>query len=105
MNDAKTHRILTFDGDELSGILTANSITQLCSAEREEISHNRNFLSSINADFVASKDIITMNYDNSLTAAVELMVKENIGSLPLLENGKVIGIFSERTLVHYLATQ
>lgn len=103
MNDARTHRILTFDGEELVGILTANSITALCSNQREEISQNRNFLKSIDANYVASNDVITMDIDNSISNAIDLMVAENIGSLPLLEDGKVVGIFSERTLIHYLA--
>jgi len=102
MNDARTHRILTFDGDEISGILTANSITELCSKEREEISQNRNFLKSINADFVASNNVISMDYNNTIAEAVRIMVRENIGSLPLVKDGKVMGIFSERSLVHFL---
>ncbi|MHA2504485.1 MAG: CBS domain-containing protein [Candidatus Kariarchaeaceae archaeon] len=102
MNEAGTHRMLTYDGDKLSGIVTANSITALCSVEREEIAANRNFLSSITVDFVATSNVITAEVDTKLSDAIDLMVKENIGTLPLTKDGEIVGIFSERTLIHVL---
>jgi CBS domain-containing protein len=104
MNKHHTHRILLKDEQGgLCGILSANDITSLCSREREEISHNTNFLKSINASFVATTDVMTIESVRSVSDAVSLMCKHNIGSLPVTKGGKVIGIFSERTLVHYYA--
>lgn len=104
MDKHHTHRILLQDENgELCGILSANDITSLCSREREEISHNANFLKSINASFVATRDVMTIDVSKSISEAVGLMCDRNIGSVPVTKDGKVVGIFSERTLIHYLA--
>jgi CBS domain-containing protein len=41
-------------------------------------------------------DIWTVKPDNSVFEALELMAEKNIGAVVVLENGEVVGIFSER---------
>ncbi|OLS25113.1 MAG: Inosine-5'-monophosphate dehydrogenase [Candidatus Heimdallarchaeota archaeon LC_2] len=101
-----TRRVLNVDDTgKLIGILSANDITTLCSKEREEINENPNFLKSLTTHFVGSKDILTTTMDISLKEAVEIMCENNIGSLPILENNDIIGLISERTIVHIIAKQ
>lgn len=105
MNTKNTHSIMTLDDEgNLNGILTANDITSLCSREREEISLNPNFLKSVNAEFVSTSNPLTVDLDTTVSKTIKIMREQNIGSLPILENSKLIGIFSERTLIHLIAS-
>lgn len=104
MDEGGTHRVLTLNDDgSLKGILTANDITSLSSREKEEIKENRNFLKSINADFVSSTSVLTGNPEMTITRAVEIMCDNGIGSLPITKDGKIMGIFSERSIVDLIA--
>ena len=42
------------------------------------------------------KDIITLSCDASILEAKEIMIKNNIGCLPILEDGDLIGILTKR---------
>jgi CBS domain-containing protein len=104
MDKYKTHRVLTIDDNgKLQGILTANDITGLSSREREEINANPNFLKSLTAQFVATEDVLTGTMDMSLSDAVDIMCRKGIGSLPLIKNDDVVGILTERSIVHIIA--
>ncbi|NIP28204.1 MAG: CBS domain-containing protein [Phycisphaerae bacterium] len=49
-------------------------------------------------------EIITIGPEQTLQYVVELLVRHNIGALPVLdENGKLIGIISERDVIRYIA--
>lgn len=106
MYNNQTRRVLNIDENgKLMGILSANDITTLCSKEREEINENPNFLKSLTTHFVGSKEILTTTMDVSLKEAVETMCDNNIGSLPIVENNEIVGLISERTVVHIIAKQ
>jgi acetoin utilization protein AcuB len=56
------------------------------------------------------KDVMTCNPittspDISLTQAAALMLERHVGSLPVIENGKLVGIITERDAVKALAIQ
>lgn len=50
-------------------------------------------------------EIVTCNPSDSMQEAAQLMAKHRIGALPVLENGKVAGIFSERDLLYRIAKE
>lgn len=104
MDANKTHRILTVDDNQkLVGILTANDITSLSSREREEIHENKNFLKSIDANYVSTTNILTAKLDTQVSEAISIMRENNIGSLPILDNDQIVGVFSERSIVKMIA--
>jgi CBS domain-containing protein len=47
-------------------------------------------------------DIISVNPGCSVAEAAVLLAERRIGALPVIEHGEVIGIFSERDVVHCL---
>ncbi len=105
MADNNTHRVVvrSKEGTGLYGLLSANDITRLIKDQREEIANNSNFLDSVNAGYVSSGKITSVNEDVTLKTAIDIMRKEKFGALPVLgDNGKIIGIFSERSLLHYI---
>lgn len=52
-----------------------------------------------------SSDIIACDVSTPVTEVVSMLASKRIGALPVLENGKVAGIISERDIVYRLADQ
>jgi CBS domain-containing protein len=50
-------------------------------------------------------DVISVPTEVSVTDAVALLAERRIGALPVVDNGKVCGIFSERDVVYGLARE
>lgn len=53
----------------------------------------------------ASSDIISVEVGQSVREAVRILASKRIGALPVLEQGRVAGIFSERDVIHRLADE
>ncbi|MDG6079435.1 CBS domain-containing protein [Erythrobacter litoralis] len=53
----------------------------------------------------ASSDIVSISRDQSVADAVRLLAGKRIGALPVMEEGKVVGIFSERDVIYRLAEE
>ncbi|MFD1106022.1 CBS domain-containing protein [Sphingobium olei] len=48
-------------------------------------------------------DVIQVRPSDSVLFAVQLLADRKIGCVPVVEDGEVVGIFSERDLVHLIA--
>ena len=53
----------------------------------------------------ASSDIISVEVGQTVREAVCILAEKRIGALPVLEHGRVAGIFSERDVIHQLAEE
>ena len=50
------------------------------------------------------RDVISLNVDNTIYDAINLLAKNNIGALPVVKNQKTLcGIISERDIICKLA--
>jgi len=49
-------------------------------------------------------DVIQLDPNVSMQEAVNLLVEKRIGCVPVIENGKVVGIFSERDVLRSVAS-
>lgn len=63
---------------------------------------------SINENVLISKllgrDVISLNEDNTIYDAINLLAKNKIGALPVIKNQKILcGIISERDIIRELA--
>ena len=63
---------------------------------------------SINENVLISKllgrDVISLNEDNTIYDAINLLAKNKIGALPIVKNQKILcGIISERDIIRELA--
>lgn len=47
-------------------------------------------------------DVLSLNPDSTVAEAVALLAEKRIGAAPVLDGGKVVGIFSERDVIHCL---
>lgn len=50
-------------------------------------------------DKVMTKDVKTVSPDDSLDDVVSIMSKKNIKRLPVIENGKIVGIITRRNIL------
>jgi len=50
-------------------------------------------------------DIITCDVNDSVGSAVVLLAERRIGAVPVIENGSLAGIFSERDVLYRLAAE
>ncbi len=48
-------------------------------------------------------EVVQVRSTDSLLSAVELLAEKRIGCVPVVDDGRVVGIFSERDLVYRLA--
>lgn len=51
------------------------------------------------ANDIMTKEVITVDPETSVEEAAELMSQYNVSGLPVLENGKLIGIVTEKDLI------
>lgn len=50
-------------------------------------------------------DAVTLPPSADVTGAVALLAEKRIGAIPVVEGDRVVGIFSERDVIHCLATR
>ncbi len=60
---------------------------------------------SIAAILQGKGEVISVRPDDSVLAVVQLLAEKRIGCVPVVEDGQVVGIFSERDVVYHVATQ
>ncbi len=53
-------------------------------------------------DSIMSKQLITIDPDTELTDIVSIMTRNNISHLPVVEDGRLVGIISDRDLIEAL---
>ncbi len=54
-------------------------------------------------DIMRKDKIVKVVPVSTIKEAIEIMSKENVGSVLIFENRRLVGIFTERDLVHYIA--
>ena len=52
-----------------------------------------------------SSEVISCSVDGQVRDAVRLLASKRIGALPVMEGGKIVGIFSERDVIYRLADE
>lgn len=92
--------------NRLKGIVTSQDIVDfLGGGKRNLIVKNKfkgNLLSAVNSSIseIMEENVVTLNEKDSLKDALNTMLKENIGGIPITDNeGKVTAIISERDFV------
>ncbi len=52
-----------------------------------------------------SSDVVSISRERSVADAVRLLAEKRIGALPVMDGGRVAGIFSERDVIYRLADE
>ncbi|MBA9006362.1 CBS domain-containing protein [Thermomonospora cellulosilytica] len=87
MRDENIGDVLVTEGDTLRGVVTDRDLVVRCMAEGGDPSSTR-------VGDIASSADVTVGPDDDLGTAVHLMREKSVRRLPVVENGKPVGIVS-----------
>jgi CBS domain-containing protein len=76
------------DDEELVGMITDRDITTRVVAEASD-------LATTSVGDVSSQDLISVEPDKDLEEAVQLMARHQVRRLPVVENGRLVGIVAQ----------
>jgi CBS domain-containing membrane protein len=93
------------DGQALVGIVSQRDLF------RDALAHalgfgrhaQRKVLDAISVEEVMASDVVTIGPDASLVEAARILAERKIGCLPVVENGRLVGILTEGDFVALVA--
>lgn len=95
--------------NELTGIITATDIVNFFGGGEYynlvKLRYDGRFFSALYApaESIMSRDVVCAEIDESFSDVLGKMVRENVGSVPVVEDGKLVGIITEYDVVKYLS--
>ncbi len=100
MNKNNISKLPVIKGGKLVGIITKNDLLQAgpslaTTLDMYEISY---LLSKLNVKKIMTAKVITASPDDVVEDAARVMVEKQIGCLPVVKNGVVVGIITENDL-------
>jgi CBS domain-containing protein len=95
MWNAQTGSLLVMEGQNLMGIITERDLLRAVANGQDP--------GKVTLKDVMRTDVITCGPQTTLREAAKIMATRWIRHLPVLENGRVVGIVSQRDLVGVLA--
>ena len=100
MTENKVRRLPVVDNGKLVGIVTEKSLQQVSPSKATTLSiYEINYLlAQTKVKSVMTTDLITVAPDTLLEEAAVLMRDNDIGGLPVVENGKLVGIITETNI-------
>jgi CBS domain-containing protein len=87
MRDNDTGAILVTEGDRVRGIVTDRDIAVRCVAEAMDPT-------STAVSRIATMDVVTISPDSNVEDAIRMMREQAIRRIPVVENGRAVGILS-----------
>jgi acetoin utilization protein AcuB len=92
------HRLPVIENDQLVGLVTEGTIAEASPSKATSLSiYEMNYLlNKTKVKDVMIKDVITVSQFASLEDAVYLMFKHKVGILPVMDNGGMSGVITDR---------
>ncbi|MEM1605946.1 MAG: CBS domain-containing protein [Fervidicoccaceae archaeon] len=84
--------VVVGDKREVLGIITERDLIEKVLAKNLDVR-------TLRAKDIMSKPVIVVSPDTSVSAAANLMKEKNIGHLPVVENGRLVGIVAEGDVI------
>lgn len=102
MSEHGLHRLPVLENGKLVGLATKGRITSSTSGGTTSLSiFELNYLlnrTSVKTVMIKAKDLITISSDKLMEEAADLMLKHDIGCLPVVDDGKLVGILTQNDL-------
>ena len=102
MSEKKLHRLPVLQDGQLVGLVTKGRITSSTSGGATSLSiFELNYLlnrTSVKEVMIKKKDLITISSDKLMEDAADMMLRHDIGCLPVVDNGELVGILTQNDL-------
>ena len=102
MAEKKLHRLPVLQDGQLVGLVTKGKITSSTSGGATSLSiFELNYLlnrTSVKEVMIKRKDLITISSDKLMEDAADMMLRHDIGCLPVVDNGELVGILTQNDL-------
>ncbi len=107
MKEHKIRRLPVVDRDQVVGIVTLGDIREASPSDATSLSiFELNYLlAQLTLDKVMTRDPLTITSDSNIREAARLMLEHKIGGLPVVDNGKLVGIITESDIFRVLAQE
>ena len=104
MKENNVRRLPVVDKGKLLGIVTKHDILEASPSPATSLSvHELNYLlSKMKVKEIMKKNPVTLTPDTPFEEALKIGQEKKIGSFPVLENGKLVGIATESDIVRFL---
>lgn len=98
MREQDIHRLPVIEYDKLVGLVTEGTIAEASPSKATTLSiYEMNYLlNKTKVKDVMIRDVITVSQFASLEDAVYLMFKHKVGILPVMDNGQMSGVITDR---------
>jgi acetoin utilization protein AcuB len=107
MKECSIRRLPVVENERLVGIVTLGDVREASPSNATSLSiYELNYLlSRLTINEIMTRDPFSISPDTSIEAAARLMLEHKIGSLPVVDGGKVTGIITESDIFRLLVTE
>lgn len=104
MQENKIRRLPVVDKSKLVGIVTLHDLLEAAPSPAISLNiHELNFLlAKLTVEEVMTRNPVTLSPDTPFEDALRIGQEKRIGSFPVVENGKLVGISTESDIVRVL---
>ncbi|AEF95576.1 CBS domain-containing protein [Methanotorris igneus] len=91
---------------KLVGIITSTDFIKLLGSDwafNHMQTGNVREITNVRMQDIMIKDVITAREEHSLKDVAEIMTSKNIGALPVVEDGELVGIITEKDIIKYFS--
>jgi CBS domain-containing protein len=107
MKESKIRRLPVVDRGQLVGIVTLGDVREAQPSDATTLSiYELNYLlSKLTVDRIMTHEPLTITPDSTVHQAARLMLAHKIGGLPVMEQGRLVGIITESDIFRVLAQE
>lgn len=102
MKERNIRRLPVLDKDQLVGIITLNDLNRVSPSAATSLSmHELNYLlakTRVKDIFPRNQKLLTISPENYIETAAKLMLENSVSGLPVVEEGRLVGIITETDL-------
>jgi CBS domain-containing protein len=105
MNLGHVRHLPVVKAGELVGVVSERDLLRasLSSISNVGLGEKKAFLNSVQIKEVMSRRLIVVQPSATIQEAAEIMADEKIGCLPVVDEGRLVGMVTETDLLHYVA--
>lgn len=98
MREKGVHRLPVIENDQLVGLITEGTLAEASPSKASSLSiYEMNYLlNKTKVGQIMIKDVVTVSKQASLEDAVDLMLRKNVGVLPVVDDGIISGIITDK---------